>query len=84
MAPGPYACLTVADTGKGMNKELVDKVFEPFFTTKKKGKGTGMGLSVVHRIVKNMNGAVQIHSEPGCGTEFQIFLPIVKNNFKMD
>jgi len=82
LAPGPYACLTVADTGKGMTKDVRDNAFKPFFTTKEKGKGTGMGLSVVHGIVKSMNGSIQLHSEPGCGTEFQIFLPIVKSAFE--
>ncbi len=82
MKPGAQACLTFSDTGKGMKKDIMNKVFEPFFTTKEKGKGTGMGLSVVHGIVKNMSGAIQVHSEPGKGTEFNIFLPVVKSTYE--
>ena len=79
MSPGLYACLSIADTGMGMNKDVMNRIFDPFFTTKGKGKGTGMGLSVVHGIVKQINGDIQVYSEPGKGTEFHIFLPIVKS-----
>jgi len=79
IAPGDYACLSIADTGKGMDKELTDKIFDPFFTTKEKGKGTGMGLSVVHGIVKSMGGAIQIDSEYRKGTEFHVYLPVEKS-----
>ncbi len=80
MKPGAYACLSVADTGMGMNKNLTEKIFVPFFTTKVKGKGTGMGLSVVHGIVTGMGGAVQVYSEPGEGTQFHVYFPVEKSN----
>lgn len=78
LQPGTYLCLSVADTGTGMDKVTVEKIFDPFFTTKKKGKGTGMGLSVVHGIVTAMNGAIQVQTEPGRGTIFNLFLPVVE------
>ena len=79
MSPGLYACLSIADTGMGMNKDVMNRIFDPFFTTKEKGKGTGMGLSVVHGIVKRMKGEIQVYSVPDKGTEFHVYLPIVKS-----
>jgi PAS domain S-box-containing protein len=76
LAPGEYARLEVHDTGHGIPKDILDRIFDPFFTTKKPGEGTGMGLSVVHGIVRKYRGDVKVKSAPGMGTAFEVFLPL--------
>jgi len=78
MVPGKHVCLMVTDTGPGMEQSVIDRIFDPYFTTKEKGKGTGLGLSVVDGIVKSHGGHLNVYSEPGKGSEFKVFLPMIK------
>jgi two-component system, cell cycle sensor histidine kinase and response regulator CckA len=77
LEPGSHACLTVRDSGQGMEKSTLARIFEPYFTTKKQNEGTGLGLAVVHGIVKASGGAILVESAPGQGTVFQVLLPTV-------
>jgi signal transduction histidine kinase/CheY-like chemotaxis protein len=78
--PGNYVKVSVSDTGHGIEKETLERIFEPFFTTKKKNEGTGLGLSVVHGIIKSHDGAITVSSTPGKGTKFEIFLPRIESS----
>jgi CheY-like chemotaxis protein len=75
LAPGAYVRLGISDTGSGIPQELLDKIFDPYFTTKDVGKGTGMGLAVVHGIVKTHNGSIFVDSEHRKGTVFHVYFP---------
>lgn len=77
---GPYAKISVTDTGIGMDSETLERIYEPFFTTKDSRHGTGFGLSIVYKIVKEHNGEIKCYSEPGRGTSFHIYIPEIESD----
>jgi PAS domain S-box-containing protein len=77
ISPGRYIQLSVSDTGTGMTADVRKRILDPFFTTKEKGKGTGIGLSLTYDIIKRYGGTLSVHSEPGMGSTFNVFLPTI-------
>ena len=82
LRPGYYSHLTISDTGHGIDPAILPRIFDPYFTTKRKDEGVGIGLDMVHRIIKSYRGDITVYSEPGKGTTFHIFLPGIRQEEK--
>ena len=82
--PGSFIVLSISDTGHGMGPETIKRIFEPYFTTKEMGKGTGLGLAVIHGIIKEYNGFIKVASEPGQGTTFHVHIPALEEDGSME
>ena len=82
LIPGNHAILTISDTGYGISTDVMDKIFDPYFTTKDQGKGTGLGLAVVYGIIQGHKGDIDVYSEIGKGTTFQVYLPVMEKSAK--
>jgi CheY-like chemotaxis protein len=83
LTPGAYVELVVKDNGYGISADKIDRIFEPYYTTKEMGEGTGLGLAVVHGIIKSYGGVVKVHSQPGKGSAFYVYFPRMIQEIKI-
>lgn len=84
VTPGKYVYLQIADTGPGISSDILERIFDPFFTTQKEGKGSGIGLSVVHGIIQSHNGHINVSSGRSRGTRFEVYLPVYSGHIEVE
>jgi len=84
LSAGRYAVISITDSGHGIPADLVDKIFDPYFTTKERGKGTGLGLAVAYGIIKEHKGEIQVYSEVGKGSTFNVYIPLMEKQVVTD